>query len=227
MNKTQLTKYVKSLLHEAPAGKIYVEEKDTLIEFFEHHPEWPLKKGAGVDYFYKGDASFNGHCYWIHRTDGTETDIGINAVSTIAWGKSQEEIREQRLMSDVKKACRTAVQPAIERFRLSVTAPFVCQISGEYTDPKDGFHIDHFNLNFSDVFNGWWNAKTPQEQERIKSSVNPTSDGCTDTYFIDKGISADFVAWHNAHTHLRAVSKEANLTKGKSTRNIHDKLLNH
>lgn len=71
-------------------------------------------------------------------------------------------------------------------------------------------HIDHYDLTFAELFNLWVNTR---DIDYLYSQINDTSKDCeTNVYFINQEIIDDFVQHHNSHTHLRAVSKIANLS---------------
>jgi hypothetical protein len=46
---------------------------------------------------------------------------------------------------------------------------------------------------------------------KTNKSVSGVNSG-THSYFVDENIIADFIEFHNKNTHLRAVSKRANLS---------------
>ena len=217
MSKYEFGQKVKNMLHGKEFGYVFTEDEQTLLdEFFSHHPNWEQKRGCGIKNYYVGKGQ-NTTCFWIRRTDGTETDIGINKVLGRPWTKEVPPV----LLYDVKRACRHAVKPAIERFRSTVVLPFVCIVSGTLVTKMEDVEVDHVNDRFCDVFKGWWEGKTVEEQERIRQAVNPSTDGCRETYFTDTAIAEDFAAYHKTHTHLRAISKEANQKRGTSTATIH------
>ena len=217
MTKHEFGQKVKNMLAERPFGYVYTEDEQVLLdEFFSHHPNWEQKRGCGIKNYYVGKGQ-NTTCFWIKRVDGTETDIGINKVLGRPWKQEAPPV----LLYDVKRACRHAVKPLIDGFRERVQLPFVCIVSGKMVTSKDDMEVDHVNDRFCDVFKGWWEGKSEAEQERIRQAVNPSTDGCTETYFTDASIAADFAAYHKTHTHLRAISKEANQKRGTSTATIH------
>jgi len=217
MTKKELTQKVRDMLNDRPSGYVYTaEEQVTLDEFFSHHPNWETKQGCGIKHYYKGQG-LNTPCYWIQRTDGSETEIGINKVLSRAWTKDAPTV----ILAEVRRACRHAVKPVIEQFRSTVVLPFVCIVSGTLVTKMEDVEVDHINDRFCDVFRGWWDGKTEEEKQAIKQAVRPSTDGCMEMFFTDQSIIDDFRAYHNSHTHLRAISKEANQTRGESTATIH------
>ena len=173
-----------------------------LIEnVFVKHSRWDIKKGVGIDHIevrlnsrYKNNKEF-----WIVRTDGTETDISYTKCLS---SKHNEKINE------IKKACRTAIEPEIIKVKNTVKFPFLCPILGIQINDIDQIEIDHYNLTFEELFKKWISDK--DVDELYNKLLSSKKDGETITEFDDIDIINEFVDFHNKNTHLRAVSKKAN-----------------
>ena len=112
--------------------------------------------------------------------------------------------------NQVKAACRTSIRPIIKDIKNSVKLPYRCPITGDIITTMDDIHIDHYDMEFNDVFELWIKDKDLDwlYEDVMKSNV----DGSTITSFKDESIIKDFIEFHNTHTHLRVVSKKANLS---------------
>ena len=93
----------------------------------------------------------------------------------------------------------------------SIELPFVCPITGEVVYDKRDVHIDHYDMTFRQLFDEWVKGKDIEELYRMTLRSNKDND--TNTYFDNEEICNDFIEFHNKHTHLRAVSKRANLSE--------------
>lgn len=199
MTKTYKQNKCREILHKYNPGEI-VNNSDLffLISVFENHSEWDKKKGEGILNISIGLAQFGTRCFIINRTDGSSTDISFLKAIT---NPSED--------SDLKKACRSAIQCEIDKFKdenlqYGITR---CAITNEILLPNDT-HIDHYDLTFSEVYNEWIKY---QNKKYLVSKLNKSVDNETETYFIDDKINYDFRIFHNMNTHLRAVTKYANL----------------
>lgn len=184
--------------------KLEVDKKygKWLIEnVFKYHPDWDEKQGEGIDHLEVGPDGYGGKCYYVVQTDGWKEDISFEAA-----------LRPRTKKSYVNKACRTAILPIKNKVRDSIEFPFTCPITGEVITNIREIHIDHYDEPFDVVFNMWIADKDIDElYSKTNKNVSGVNSG-THAYFIDEDIIADFIEFHNKHTHLRAVSRRANLS---------------
>ena len=172
-------------------------DRDFLVDsVFSRHPFWHQKtKGKKIVSVYVDKApEHNTRCFYIVRSDGTFTDIGLSR----CFKKSYDEIA---------MACRTAVAPEIAEFRYSLQFPLTCPITGRVLNYLSEVHIDHYDLTFSDLVKAWTKGKDAEELQ-----LEAPHDGKSAVRFADRFVEADFVRFHSQYTHLRAVSVEANLS---------------
>lgn len=199
LNKTQKTKICKYILNNT--DKV-VEKKhsDFLMEYvFPLHPEWKDKVGVGIDHIEVRDTKYRNKCFYIIRTDGTETDISYTLSLT-----------PHSKMDDIMAACRTAVSGSIEKFRNSVDLPFTCPITGELVEDRSNMHIDHYSPTFKELVDVWMKYK---DVDKVYESTRKSNrDDCVSTYFDDPILIVEFITFHDRYAHLRAVSKTANLS---------------
>lgn len=201
MTKKEKTEKCRYILYFYKDKVEFVDDIEFLYSIFECHEQWEQKKGCGVDYFYIGKSEYGNTCFYIMRTDGTTTDISFTSAITKPTKKSK-----------VIKACRTTIEPEIEKFRKEnvVYGETKCALSGHILIPQNT-HIDHYNLSFKNLFDKWigaWDIDNLHD-----NYVCETKDNECKTYFTDQRIIDDFVKFHNENTYLRAVTKDANLRR--------------
>lgn len=175
------------------------EQINFLLNLFSLHPEFEQKQGCGIRNIIILKALYNSKCFGIVRTDGTKTDISY--ISCIK-GKVNK-------LENIRKACRSAVDMEVYGVRLSVNVGIDrCPFTDEVLT-KDNIHIDHYDLKFADLFNKWIQGK---DIEQLYLATNYKAEDLSFlTVFTDTDVAEDFRTFHNANTHLRAVSKTANL----------------
>lgn len=202
MTKKEKTKRCQEILYGSKEMFIINrDDVDFLLYIFENHPNWEDKKGSGI-YCISTTRTPNGtFCFEIHRTDGTKTDISFTKCIT-----------NPSKVSQIKAACRFAIKHEVINFKKEnvIYGVTPCAISGIILQ-KDNVHIDHYELTFNEMFNLWINQEEINE-EYLFEQIEPTKDNTFDTRFKDKDIEIDFLAFHNKHCKLRAVTPTVNLS---------------
>ena len=198
-NKKEKTKLCKYILDNSD---VRVEDKYSkfLVKYiFPNHPDWKEKEGVGIDHIEVRPDGYGHKCFYLIRKDSTVTDISYISSITLPSKKNQ-----------VKAACRTSIRPIIEEVKNRVELPYRCPITGDIITSMEDIQIDHYDMEFNDVFELWIKDKDLDwlYEDVMKSNV----DGSTITSFKDESIIKDFIDFHNTHTHLRVVSKKANLS---------------
>ena len=198
-NKKEKTKLCKYILDNSD---VRVEDKYSrfLMKYiFPYHPEWKDKEGVGIDHIEVRPDGYGHKCFYLIRKDSTVTDISY--LTSITPPSKKEQVRT---------ACRTAIRPTITDIKNSVKLPYRCPITGDIITSMEDIQIDHYDMEFNDVFELWIKDKDLDwlYEDVMKSNV----DGSTITSFKDESIIKDFIEFHNTHTHLRVVSKKANLS---------------
>lgn len=197
MTKKEATKKCQDILYE----RIPLDYDFLIKDVFQYHPQWDIKRGDGVTSISIGNTKYNNKCFFIHRVDGTKTDISFTKCIT-----------KPDSYYDIKKACRSAIRGEIIKFRNSIKFGIdKCAITGELLE-RNNTHIDHFNMNFDDLFMMWIFDKRPDD---LRKYINPIKDNEFDTYFTSEVIKNDFISFHNKNTNLRAVTIKANLSRPK------------
>ena len=198
-NKKEKTKLCRYILDNSD---VRVEDKYSrfLLKYiFPYHPDWKEKEGVGIDHIEVRPDGYGHKCFYLIRKDSTVTDISY--LTSITPPSKKEQVRT---------ACRTAIRPIIKEIKNSVKLPYRCPITGDIITSMEYIQIDHYDMEFNDVFELWIKDKDLDwlYEDVIKSNV----DGSTITSFKDESIIKDFIEFHNTHTHLRVVSKKANLS---------------
>ena len=198
-NKKEKTKLCKYILDNSD---VRVEDKYSrfLVKYiFPYHPEWKEKEGVGIDHIEVRPDGYGHKCFYLIRKDSTVTDISY--LTSITPPSKKEQVRT---------ACRTAIRPIIKDIKNSVKLPYRCPITGDIITSMEDIQIDHYDMEFNDVFELWIKDKDLDwlYEDVMKSNI----DESTITSFKDESIIKDFIEFHNTHTHLRIVSKKANLS---------------
>lgn len=185
------------------AGRVSEPDAQWLIDHvFRYHPYWEQKQGSGIDYFkVEKIGRYGTYGFRLYRTDGTNDDISfVKACDFI--GKNFSNWKRDSVI----RACREAIRPQVREMRKSIKVPFLCPITLQYVASKDDVEIDHYDLTFAELLNLWFQSK---DINALYDAVDG-GDNVIGDHFKDKDIEQDFIKFHNANTHLRAVSKFAN-----------------
>ena len=196
IEKAKLCKYIL----DNSDGRVEDKYSRFLVKYvFPNHPDWKEKERVGIDHIEVRPDGYGHKCFYLIRKDSTVTDISY--LTSITPPSKKEQVRT---------ACRTAIRPIIKEIKNSVKLPYRCPITGDIITSMDDIHIDHYDMEFNDVFELWIKDKDLDwlYEDVMKSNV----DGSTITSFKDESIIKDFIEFHNTHTHLRVVSKRANLS---------------
>lgn len=208
MNKKDKIERCRHILYKYNVGDTITDINDGyfLLSIFKNHSEWETKKGVGISTISVINNFFKTRCFQLNRIDGTSTDISFtHSISNVSK------------ISEIKKACRTAIRDEIVKFR-NANVEFgktTCAFTNEILT-SENTHIDHYDLSFDEMFNIW---SSTQNLDYLHSKINETEDNSFTTYFTDSSIINDFVKFHNENCKLRAVSKTANLSILKTLNN--------
>jgi len=191
----------------------FLEQNDfiTVLELFKTHPSWKKKEGNGIAKIQVIIDKWKNKNYLLHRIDSSTTDI-----SFIIAARGKSDSLKKKLMS----ACRNAIQQIIleqkDKIKYGIQQ---CPITNQILT-KENTHIDHYDLTFKEVFDKW--IKNFDIQELQKKLNDSSKDLVVEDFFIDEEIKKNFVEFHNANTHLRPISTNANLSilrkKGGTTK---------
>lgn len=195
--------YCYDMLH----GKVPLNPRWLVREVFSNHPNWNLKCGVGVEYVTISSAPDHifTKCFYIHRSDGTYTDIGIKASLT-----------PPNPVQKIAMACRTAVEPSIDAFRKTIKyGKQKCEISN-ITLTKSNSHIDHYEPQFNQIVLDWIVSNGLDYDDIMKmatKTINKTEDNNSLTYFVNRGIADNFREYHDSVASLRCILAEENMKR--------------
>lgn len=206
ISKYKLTKFCRKVveLTNGTPDKVVDQRSVNALNHcvFCYHPKWEEKEGCGIDHITVRPDGYGGSCFWITRTDGSETDISWT--TALKYNGLSKKYKNDT----VREACRSAVLPEILEIRNSIKLPFKCPVTGEVITDIHLVHIDHYDMEFDELFKEW--LKDKDIEELYSHTVN--GDGDMKTVFDSEDIINDFIRFHDAHTHLRVVSRTANLS---------------
>ena len=187
----------KEILNNNPIGYFVIgSDKKFLIETFENHPNWNEKIGVGGRSIFIDRDNFKGRCFWIIRVDGSVVSISyLSSISGVGI----------KPIDKIKKACRSAITPEINKFRFDNVDYGItrCDVSGVVLT-RNNINIDHYDLTFIDMFNLWIKDK---DINYISSKIKKENQIYN---FTQKGLYWEFRTFHNKHCKLRAVTSEVN-----------------
>lgn len=200
MKNTEKINQCRQILYDYDLNQLITTPSDFefLISVFEGHTEWEQKKGCGIENISVMVTPYKTRAFQIIRTDGTKTDISF-----------MHSIKNRSKLVDIKMACRAAIRSEIVKFKTFVNYGIdVCPFTGEVLT-KVNTHIDHYDLTFNEIVDFWLLLNDINE---LHKQICATVDNEFITYFTNPIISEDFRIFHNRNTHLRAISKTANLS---------------
>jgi hypothetical protein len=204
--KSYLTQRCKDILHNNDG---IIDNYFLLNTVFPMHPEWEQKKGQGVKDISIRLTKYGNKCFMIQRVDGTFTDISYTKCIT-----------NPSKIFQVKAALRSAIRPIIEEFKGRVSfGEDKCIFTKEILT-HENTHIDHVNLEFNELANIFIEQNG---LDYLYKDIAPSKDNMIDIYFSTPILILMFRDFHNKNTHLRAITKKANLSS-KIRNNEHNNI---
>ncbi len=193
--KKEIREYIrqitKSYQYDEPLSD---EHKQFMLTLLEYRGERFFEKvGCGVDYIYIQDSP-GSHgkiypCFYICRTDGTETDFSWRkCVDDIPSGRS----KRSRKIKKFNEACRNEIQPMVQAVR-------------KETDWTHGDEVHHAGIPFIAIFN-MFIQEYSVDVEHIDYIGN--GDGEDFTRFADRELAARWVEFHDRNARLVPLSRE-------------------
>ena len=188
-----------------PGETISKEDEMTLRELsLTHHPLWPIIEEGGIEHL-------EVHLHEKYKTkglravkpNGEKWPISYRDGIYMPGGSLQKYATEQ-----IKHCCREAIEPEVERLRQNTEFPCICPVDGTVISTSKDAHVDHYDLPFDEVFKKWMENK---DAITIFYTAIDWSFKSAGERFADDRMRENFVKFHNANTHLRIVSKHANL----------------
>lgn len=205
LSKNKVKEIAQTILRFSPLNS-WLQNEETLFlnELLKHHPNYLQKCGIGIKGFKIKYTRFGEKGFILYRKDNSFTDFSYLIC-----------IQKPTLSSQIKQACRTAVEKDIINFKkreFGGEKIIECNVSNKKLTFNKS-HVDHHPISFKDIFEMWIVNKTI-----MKNDLNPTKDNEETIYFINKKIEKDFRDFHNKIAILRIVSPEINLRKKDDTK---------
>jgi hypothetical protein len=189
------------------------EDFDRIVALLARHPEAHEKIGAGVRQISVRRVVYGTRCFWLTRTDGTETDFSY---LTCVKGKGPT------LDQEYLQACRSAVEAALRKakqnhFELHADAEgrVRCDISGVPIGIQEA-HLDHAPPVTFEVIAAFFRRE--RHIDPSYSIITPPADKQFQAKFIEPALARDFESFHREHARLRIVAKKLNLALSSKNR---------
>lgn len=189
--KTRLKKILNNYPPQHPLGN---EDYKEVSDFFStYHDGWEEKIKDGLENIVVGFSSQKSKCFQILNSNDELIEIGFNGL--------RKDGGENKIKT-ISEACRRTINPIINQFKTDnvILDESLCELSGDILT-EENLEIDHYDLTFKDLVDEWIN----------KYSVHTLHSNIVDHRFKDENLSEDFINFHNSNTHLRAVTREANI----------------
>jgi hypothetical protein len=194
------------------------EDSAHLDKLIERHPEAAQKIGPGIKRFYRQRTDKGTSCFWLERTDGTETEFSYPTCV---------DAKEKSLYEEFAEACREAVQPdliATKREYFGKHADHEgrvpCDITGEMIK-FDESHLDHKKpMTFQVIVRTFIAANSIVPSRAMLSKPR---DQQFSTTFTDQELAKRFRDYHHSLAQLRVIKSRLNLSLGGSERIIKSK----
>ncbi|GGW23342.1 DUF3223 domain-containing protein [Streptomyces alanosinicus] len=171
------------------------------------HPEYELKRGAGIAGFRVVRTEYGTTGFVVVRIDGTVNDFSWNACLTHPSHRSQ-----------VLAALRSSIGPQIAETRsalLQAGSPLLCAVTGSLIPPGE-LHVDHYDPTFLELAEQFISENEGIEAFRIKPD---SGEGISGLELEDLALEVAWRDFHQRNAQLRPVLKRVNLSdlvKGRS-----------
>lgn len=185
---------------------------DLLLGVLAAHPQSTEKVGVGVAGFFAARSpDFPSRCFYVRRTDGSETDFSWN-----------EAITPTTPIVRLRMACRNAINAHRLSFRdqawpIGEVTGRICPITGDVFERTEA-HIDHQPpQTLMALVESWLGASHLSVAE---VPIIHTGDLRSVDTFADGEQESSWVAYHQANAILRLVSASGNLRQGARLINL-------
>jgi hypothetical protein len=176
---------------------------DLLMGVVAAHPQAAEKVGVGIAGFFAAKSpDFPSRCFYLIRTDGSETEFSWN-----------EAITPTQPIFRLRMACRNAIEDQKTAFKnrewpRSESGTKVCAITGEWFD-RASAHVDHQPpKTLARLVDDWLAAEGVSISDVM---IDHTGDLRSVDTFADDCQRDSWRAFHTAHANLRVVSAAGNL----------------
>lgn len=202
--KKVATEYICDIIANAPIDEPLDDSDGVLTDLFERHPNYTLKVGPGIAYFFVAPVP-GSQCLHVMRTDGTSTDFSYRKCLTK---------NDRYHYNKFAAAARVAVLDQIAEYRDAQFAqgPQVCAISGVPLVLGENVHVDHHEPQFVEILR----AFIDEHEIDPKDHVQPGADGDVFATFTTSEMEQLWAEYHRARAVLRLLCKEENMRRARA-----------
>jgi hypothetical protein len=174
-----------------------------LRHLLERHPDYDLKRGAGIAHFRVVHTGFSRSSVGLAavRLDGNLIDFSWNACLTTPTHRSHVLAALRRAIADQVVAARNAVLDSVQ--------PLTCAVTGVRIPSVDDLHMDHADPTFLELAERFIAGNGGLEVFRI---LPDSGVGISSRELEDKALEARWADFHQEHAVLRPVLKRVNLS---------------
>lgn len=180
------------------------DEDAFLRDLLKCHPEYDLKRGAGIAYFRVIANTHYGRNKFglaVVRLDGEVVDFSWNACLTPPTHRAQVLSALRYAIADQVIAARNAA--------LDVGQPLVCSVTGTPITSVAELHMDHADPTFLDLAGQFIANNGALDSFRI---LPDPGTGISYTELEDKALEGRWQCYHQERAVLRPVLKRVNLS---------------
>lgn len=185
--------YTSNLLRTLPLGEVENKHVHFLVALLNRHPRAHQKIGAGLLGFeVREHETYGGHCFWLIRRDGTETDFSYRECLSPSTDKTS-----------ATAAFRQEIQYQCFQFKESkYRSGMICEITGEPLD-YDEIDVDHAPPMFTDILKRF----LAEQGLRLEDVACREGDGVTIDSLQDRKLASLWHDFHRKHANLYLLSR--------------------
>jgi hypothetical protein len=202
---TEATEFIRNMLNGLPQNVRLPEPHDSFLrDLVSMHPRAESKVRGEIIYFSIGADSYSGHCFHLHRADGTETDFSY---LKCLRGEKREDL--------ASGAMRTATMDQIQEFRqtqFNRGATLFCPFTGMVLAP-DTCHVDHAPPRTFYKLVEEWLALSALTLEKV--AISDGEDNKMYREMTDCSQRESWCGFHRLNAILRLTSRSGNLSHSK------------
>ncbi len=192
-----------------------------LLSYRKYDDRGKYKEGD-IKTFFVGKTEYGKYSIMFYDNNGYCDSIGCTkAISE--WSKIKN-LEWEYMRGAVIQILRNIARFSVKEKQNTIVFPTKCEISGDMLYDLSECHIDHYDKDFAEVAYDWlYSMKKLAENYNHKwiDIIFELYKMIDDDrkYFKDKKWNRAFKDYHDKHTHLRVVSKKANLKREKTKPN--------
>jgi hypothetical protein len=197
------------------------QDHDDLVALLERYDavitDSPAKIGSGIEHFFRRQnvgEMYSTPGFWVHRTDGTDTDF-----SYIGAVKGEPKSSAQEFYDACRGAVAADLLAAKKRYfqtHSDGAGRVPCDLSDELISFGEA-HLDHAYPTFGQLVVSFRAARGWQHGVPV-GVLTPPADAQTTTSFLDTSAAETFRQFHRGAATLRIISRARNLAMAAGQR---------